>query len=71
MLININFKLLFSNLYIFKYQSEIILLIIYINNILIFISIKAIIILIIKAIKIYFKLKKLNDIKHFLNINIK
>ena len=47
------------------------LLIVYIDDILIFILIKATIVLIIKTIKTYFKLKELNNIKYFLNINIK
>ena len=38
---------------------------------LIFVLIKVIIILIIRVIKTYFKLKELNNIKYFLNINIK
>ena len=71
MLVNIGFKLFFLNLYIFKYCSEIILLIIYVNNILISVLIKAIIILIIKVIETYFELKELGNIKYFLNINIK
>ena len=70
-LANIRFELLFSNLCIFKYCSEIILLIVYINDMLISILIKAAIILIIRAIKTYFELKELNNIKYFLNINIK
>ena len=70
-LANIGFKLFFLNLCIFKYRSEIILLIVYIDDILISVLKKATIALIIRAIETYFKLKKLNNIKYFLDINIK
>src|SRR6266480_5929601 len=66
-LANIGFESLCSDLYIFKYRFETILLIVYIDDILIFILTKIVIALIIKAIENYFKLKKLNNIKYFLN----
>ena len=70
-LVNIGFKLLFLNLYIFKYRSETILLIVYIDDMLISALTKITIALIMRAIKTYFKLKELNNIKYFLSINIK
>ena len=70
-LANIGFKLLFSNLCIFKHRSEIILLIVYVDDMLISVLTKAAIVLIMRAIETYFELKELGNIKYFLGINIK
>jgi hypothetical protein len=70
MLANIGFESLSSDLCIFKYYIKQILLIIYVNDMLISALTKVIIASMLKAISDFFELKKLDDVKHFLDINI-
>ena len=64
------FKLIFSNKYIFIriIDIELIIITLYINNILILIKLKLLINIIKKGIKAIFKIKNIDELKRILNI---
>ena len=64
------FKVIFSNKYIFIriIDIELAIITLYIDNILIFIKLKLLINIIKKGIKAIFKIKNINELKRILNI---
>jgi hypothetical protein len=66
----IGFEPLSSDLCVFKYRTKMILLIIYVDDMMISASTKAMIASIREALKEHFELKELGDVKQFLGINI-
>jgi hypothetical protein len=69
-LTKIGFEPLSSDLCIFKHRTEMVLLIIYVDDMLISAPTKALIASIREALKKHFELKELGDVKQFLGINI-
>ena len=66
----IGFESLSSDLCIFKHRTEMVLLIIYVDDMLISAPTKALIASVREALKQFFELKELGDVKQFLGINI-